>query len=250
MLRRPGQAAVRKINISDSESSSYETVEVDDEDVAAKVNAQNEPAVAAPAASAPAPAKAAADDNDDDKPALAGGGDVKGDDDANDDDEPEGDNDKSAVPPQWTTVGKGAEAASGNPHARVVCATCGRNVGGGAAGIYQHVRSPYHLACFLWLRYYGTWDECVTEGQKMSDQAWEDDQRNGPRRVPTNPKRSTKTKKKTGTTPPWTENGPADKKGPGGGPDDDKGPGPEDGFGTLLQMWQMSLQALIGSGKQ
>ena len=82
---------------------------------AAKVNAQNEPAVAAPAASAPAPAKAAANDNDDDKPAPAGGGDVKGDDDdANDDDEPEGDNEKSAAPPQWTTVGKGAEAASGN----------------------------------------------------------------------------------------------------------------------------------------
>ena len=102
--------------ISDSESSSYESVEVaDEDDVAAKVNAKNEPAVAAPAASAPAPAKAAANDNDDDKPAPAGGGDVKGDDDdANDDDEPEGDNEKSAAPPQWTTVGKGAEAASGN----------------------------------------------------------------------------------------------------------------------------------------
>ena len=41
---------------------------------------------------------------------------------------------------------------------------------------------------FVAIRYSGTWDECVTEGQKMSDQAWEDDQTNGPRRAPTNPK--------------------------------------------------------------
>ena len=235
--------------VSLSESSSYD-VEVDDDTV--KPN-PNEPAVAAPAASAPAEAhddfnNDNANDKTQTQTAQAGGGDntagngdanananAKRDDNNNDNDDDESDPDDVDVPPAWTTVGKGGKLASGNPHARVVCATCGRSVGGGAAGIYQHARSPYHLACHLWLRYYGTWPECVTEGQKMSDKAWEDDQKNGPRRVPKNPKRRNK-KAKTGTTPPWTENGPAEK-GPGGGPDKDPGP---DGSGILVQMWQLS----------
>ena len=30
------------------------------------------------------------------------------------------------------------------------CDVCGRYVGGGAAGRYQHLRSPFHLSCQLW----------------------------------------------------------------------------------------------------
>ena len=94
------------------------------------------------------PVKGPARTHNNDKTAPAGGGDKtagNGDDananakrdDSNDDDDDD-ESDDVDVSPAWTTVGKGGKLVSGNPHARVVCATCGRSVGGGAAGIYQH----------------------------------------------------------------------------------------------------------------
>ena len=52
-------------------------------------------------------------------------------------------------------------------HGSYTCEVCGRHVGGGAAGSYQHKRSAYHLAAWIYWRRSGQkdWQECVADGK-------------------------------------------------------------------------------------
>ena len=50
------------------------------------------------------------------------------------------------------------------------CEVCGRHVGGGSAGSYQHKRSAFHLAAWIYWKQSRRkpWSECVTDGNAWS----------------------------------------------------------------------------------
>lgn len=123
------------------------------------------------------------------------------------------------------------------------CTICGRNVGGGAAGDWQHRQSPFHLSHCVWNNDKSgqkTWQQCQSEGKQWSKQL-HDKQRVGPSGRPG------KVDDKTESSPPPVRADPERKRR-----DFDKGPGPSGSGGggtsssssTLVQLWQATVREL------
>ena len=73
----------------------------------------------------------------------------------------------------WKSDGKPSEPHHGDDkHSKSDCTVCGRSVGGGVAGAWQHRRSPYHLAAWVYWSNNETlpWKQCMEEGHKWSKQ--------------------------------------------------------------------------------
>eukprot|EP00435_Cladocopium_sp_Y103_P076013 s366_g73.t1 len=67
---------------------------------------------------------------------------------------------------------KPAEPARG----KFQCPPCERTVGGGVSGWWQHRRSPYHLAAWVYYRQTGQkrqWSLCLVDGKNWSKDLWE-----------------------------------------------------------------------------
>lgn len=127
------------------------------------------------------------------------------------------------------------------------CDVCGRYVGGGAAGRYQHLRSPFHLSCQLWQSgKYQTWNAAKQKAHKMSEELWanKDSLYSGPQHGNQGSDKSSKMKQKT--APPVVDRVELDRDRHKKPPDDQDGDGhgPGSGSSLLLQMWQKTVEML------
>ena len=137
---------------------------------------------------------------------------------------------------------------SKDKHGKFQCQVCGRTVGGGLSGSFQHKRSPYHLSCWV---YYKTraeggdrsWKDCQTDGERWSRLLWQENK--------TGPAELDSVAGTTKQTPPAPiRSDPERKKRDGpGGPDKGPGSGPSSASGSstlLVEMWQATLRELKG----
>lgn len=127
------------------------------------------------------------------------------------------------------------------------CDVCGRYVGGGAAGRYQHLRSPFHLSYQLWQSgKYQTWNAAKQKAHKMSEELWanKDSLYSGPQHGNQGSDKSSKMKQKT--APPVVDRVELDRDRHKKPPDDQDGDGhgPGSGSSLLLQMWQKTVEML------
>ena len=148
------------------------------------------------------------------------------------------------------TSGKPGGNGTANPHGSYKCEICGRRVGGGAAGQFQHCRSPFHLSCWVYHRNYGhrDWPFCQQDGDRWSRMLWHEN-KTGPSEWPAG--QDPRKKKKEWETPPPPIRADPDKKkwnGPGDDPGDGaNGPGASSSASSsrhslLLHMWQMAIR--------
>eukprot|EP00434_Breviolum_minutum_P017317 symbB.v1.2.015286.t1/scaffold1136.1/size135929/14 len=63
-----------------------------------------------------------------------------------------------------------SSSTNADKHSRYTCQVCGRQVGGGDAGAYQHKRSAFHLASWVYWQQNEkkAWKECVTDGARWA----------------------------------------------------------------------------------
>ena len=123
------------------------------------------------------------------------------------------------------------------------CEICKRTVGGGEAGSYQHCRSQYHLASWVWHqnRQSRPWSDCQRDGDSWSRMLWKKGN-TGPREWPEG--HPQKKQQKQRLPPPIRA---SDKtKYPDQGPDHG---GPDDSAASssarnnlLLQMWVTAVR--------
>ena len=133
-------------------------------------------------------------------------------------------------------------------YGRYTCQVCGRRVGGGEAGSYQHRRSAYHLASWIyWQRKEKkAWHECTAEGSAWAKMLWDND-KEGP--ADADATKDTKKKKKARAAAPVRADPERKRRDrdPDYGPD---GPGGSSGAAgskdgsLLLKMWQTTLREL------
>lgn len=127
------------------------------------------------------------------------------------------------------------------------CSVCGRSVGGGEAGSFQHKRSAYHLSSWVWYKTQAeggkrSWKDCQADGERWANSLWREG-KTGPAELNSAPRQ---------TRPPPIRSDPERKKrdGPGPGPGPDKGPGGSGssaaggGSTLLVQMWEATLREL------
>ena len=62
---------------------------------------------------------------------------------------------------------------------KYTCRVCNRQVGGGLAGSFQHKRSPFHLASWVWnnqssAKHVRTWKQCQKDGEVWSAALWKE----------------------------------------------------------------------------
>ena len=133
-----------------------------------------------------------------------------------------------------------AEETTDPKHGTSYCHICLKDVGGGEAGRWQHVRSPAHLSYFLWNKNEGkSWYQCKTEGRKWSEQLWLQNQ-----------KQSSEDKKRRYESPPPVPRADVekwDKKDPPGGGSGDAGPSggsKSRNDALILGLWQATLRQL------
>ena len=152
-------------------------------------------------------------------------------------------------PPQnWGRSRSASAGSTADKSGKYSCEVCGRQVGGGVAGAFQHRKSGYHLAAFLyWKDNEKTpWGECLVEGQKWSTQLWQDKNKPGPK--------DEEVLKKKRNAPVPVRADPERKRrdrredpGPDGGEGGGSASSSKDGSGSgnlLLQMWQATLKEL------
>lgn len=140
--------------------------------------------------------------------------------------------------------GSGGEADS--KHGKYTCTVCGRQVGGGVAGDFQHRRSQFHLASWVWHTQPSenarTWKQCQKDGERWSFTLWKEG-KTGPAEL------SKKAAKQS--RPPVDRSDPGRNKRDGPGPDRIGSPWCRTwrcilGFGgdLLLKMWQATVREL------
>ena len=117
---------------------------------------------------------------------------------------------------------------------------CGRRVGGGQAGHYQHVRSAFHLTWQLWNSgNFKTWQQAKSKGQEMSEALWKSKDANDDNDAAK--KKANKRQKKAKDTPAPPPRAQVDRL-------DDKGPDPDGDSGSgealLCKMWLATVRAL------
>ena len=141
----------------------------------------------------------------------------------------------------------GGEADS--KHGKYTCTVCGRQVGGGVAGDFQHRRSQFHLASWVWHNQPSenarTWKQCQKDGERWSATLWKEG-KTGPAEL------SKKAAKQS--RPPVVRSDPGRNKRDGPGPDNGPGSGPPgagpgaassgSGGDLLLKMWQATVREL------
>lgn len=146
--------------------------------------------------------------------------------------------------PPTSTASAPAEKTGSKPSkdSQYTCKVCGRVVGGGVAGSWQHRRSAYHLSCWIYWnnKEKRAWKLCQDDAQKWSKQLWaknetgpEDDtllQKPGKKQWSPVPVRSDPDRKRR------------DKDGQGD-------PEPDSGAGSstdnlLVKMWQATVREL------
>lgn len=127
-------------------------------------------------------------------------------------------------------------------HSQYQCQVCQRKVGGGESGSFQHRRSPFHLACWVWNNSTDpncSWKKCLQDGKHWSNLLSQ--------KGTTGPDSQNEQKRQT-PPPPIRADPEKDKKGGRDqGPDRDPGSGSA-GSGKssslLLQMWETTLREL------
>ena len=151
--------------------------------------------------------------------------------------------------PRTATVVDSSPEKDDRKHGKYDCRICGRTVGGGEAGSFQHRRSAYHLASWVYWQNQEAraWKDCLTEGHQWSKTLWAKNS-TGPSDEDFDPK----TKKQK--APPPIRSDPEMKRrdqgpgpgrdGSGGGPDSATTSGSSKDKPLLLQMWQATLREL------
>ena len=139
-----------------------------------------------------------------------------------------------------------ADTQSSQPidkHSKFDCNICGRKVGGGTAGSWQHRRSPYHLASWVYWNNKQTlpWKKCLEEGARWSKLLWDTNQ-SGPEddTLPNKPTQKRATPAPVRSDPERLRRDKDDK----GDPDPDTGAGSSGSNNLLLQLWQTTLKEL------
>ena len=135
-----------------------------------------------------------------------------------------------------------AEAAKSEPPAAAdayECQVCGRRVGGGQAGHYQHVRSAFHLTWQLWNSgKFDKWQQAKAKGQEMSAALWKSKDAMYPGPQKHGKDDAKKAKRQKADTPPPPPRAQVDRF-------DDKGPDPDgDSEALLCKMWLATVRAL------
>ena len=127
-------------------------------------------------------------------------------------------------------------------YSQYTCSVCGRKVGGGESGCFQHKRSPFHLANWVWNNSTDpncSWQKCLQDGKNWSRLLWE--------KGITGPG-SPNDKKRQTAPPPIRADPEKDKKGRRDqGPDKDPEGGSSASSGKsslLVEMWQATLREL------
>lgn len=133
-----------------------------------------------------------------------------------------------------------------NKHGKYNCSVCGRTVGGGEAGSFQHKRSAYHLSSWVWYKTQAeggkrSWKDCQADGERWANSLWREG-KTGPADFADSAKRQAR--------PPPIRSDVERKKRDGPGPGPDKGPGSGSSAGgsatLLVSMWEATLRELKG----
>ena len=143
-----------------------------------------------------------------------------------------------------------SSSTNADKHSRYTCQVCGRQVGGGDAGAYQHKRSAFHLASWVYWQQNEkkAWKECVTDGARWAKMLSEEGKA-GPE--DSEAVGLAKNKMRPGP-PPVVRADPHRRQWKDQDPDPEGGSGStsssKDGGGNLLlQMWQATLKELSSS---
>ena len=159
----------------------------------------------------------------------------------------EGDTDQGHKPGEKSSHQAKKPKGDSDKSGRYDCSICGRSVGGGIAGSWQHRRSGYHLGAYIYWnnREKLPWKHCLDEGQRWSRHIWATGE-SGPEdeALPNKP-----VQKKEAPVPvrcdPERSRRDKDDQGDRGDPDTGAGSSGSSGNSNLLlQMWQTTLKEL------
>ena len=155
----------------------------------------------------------------------------------------EGDTDQGHKPGEKSSHQAKKPKGDYDKSGRYDCSICGRSVGGGIAGSWQHRRSGYHLGAYIYWnnREKLPWKHCLDEGQRWSRHIWATGE-SGPEdeALPNKP-----VQKKEAPVPVRCdpERSRRDKDDQGDhDPDTGAGSSGSSGSNLLLQMWQTTLK--------
>ena len=129
-------------------------------------------------------------------------------------------------------------------HSKHQCPVCGRTVGGGEAGSFQHRRSPFPLANWVWnnSKEDCSWQQCLTDGKNWSKLLYQQGS-TGPR----SNSEKLPAQKRQSPPPPVRADPKRDqdrRRDQGPDPDPDSGASGSGKSSLLLQMWQTTLREL------
>lgn len=129
------------------------------------------------------------------------------------------------------------------------CYTCKKSIGGGMAGMNQHLRCQTHFANGLWQSKENnyTWKDCLEKGLHMSDAAWEKSGEAGPKPPRAGIRSQSRYPKKSRQRSPVKDRDPdTTRRGPkrdDPDPDDASRPSGSGMAGKLLTaMWESALR--------